>query len=361
MKYQIPATITGMGHSFRVGGTEVVDMNISNIQLNRPLNLNSNTATGSYINGDIYYDGTDIKAVVPAGTINLTSGTSGANTTLSNLGTTAINTDLLFDAATHDIGDSTNPVDNINVKTVRLRTDVGVGVANIPNIYSSTSITLDLNIPLSGTMVLKENGTSKYTWTGSTFTAPNQIITNTFNINNSSYNPTINGEFARNGNDVKVYSGGALRNMSDMLEQGLTNINFLYGQDITSTGSSLDHKVPSGDMHKFYISGTDTMEISVLGIGVEDGRYIQPIGSSDVIGIMPKQPTSTLSIGSRGTILLPNQASSSHPPTSSTLDTWFGNQSGACGLQYNSTQSAGTGRYRLWARHGTDWVRTEMS
>jgi hypothetical protein len=102
------------------------------------------------------------------------------------------------------------------------------------------------------------------------------------------------------------------------------------------------------------------VEISLLGIGVDDGIYIQPIGSSDVIGIMPKQPTSTLTIGSRGTILLPNQASSSHPPSDSTLDSWFGDQSGACGLQYNSTQSAGTGKYRLWSKVGTDWVKAEM-
>jgi hypothetical protein len=339
INYRVPSTVGGIAHYFWVGSDFPLKIANERVQYKRPINLLSDTDSVGHLNGDIYFDGTDIKATVASGTVNLTSGGSWVGTAASDL-----------NMASFDI----TSVDNISFIN-------GTVTANTPNICSSDGSMLDLNFKTGSTINFRENGVSKHTWTSTLYTFPNAITSGTLTFNDSSTSPSTNGQIQRNGSDLKVYSGGSLKNFSDMLEQGLTNINFQYGQDITSTGSSLDYKIPSGDIHKFYISGTDTMEISVLGIGVEDGRYIQPIGSSDVIGIMPKQPTSTLSIGSRGTILLPNQASSSHPPTSSTLDSWFGTQSGACGLQYNSTQSAGTGRYRLWARHGTDWVRTEMS
>ena len=57
--------------------------------------------------GSIYYDGTDVKAIIPTGTVNLTSGAGGANTTLSNLTSpTSINQDLIPSTGFKDLGSS---------------------------------------------------------------------------------------------------------------------------------------------------------------------------------------------------------------------------------------------------------------
>lgn len=154
-----------------------------------------------------------------------------------------------------------------------------------------------------------------------------------------------------------------MKNDLDMDGEGIgntINIAFTYGQDITSDGNGLDYKVPSGDEHEFYVAGTRVAKVIDLGLQVLGGRYIQPIGSSDEIGIMAKQPVGYLTIGSYGSILLPSISNTTSSPSSSTLDGWFGNKNGACGMQYNGSASAGSGKYRLWARFGSDWVRTEM-
>lgn len=152
LKYQVPGSISGVAHSFRVGSVEVLDMDINNIQFNRPLNLHSNTATGSYINGDMYYDGTDIKAVVPAGTVNLTSG-GGAwvGTAASDLNMATFDIDMNGNILHFDVDKDTymesSTDDSINIfagGSVRLK------VSNTGTLFSNDVTLLatfaDLNI-----------------------------------------------------------------------------------------------------------------------------------------------------------------------------------------------------------------------
>ena len=42
-----------------------------------------------------------------------------------------------------------------------------------------------------------------------------------------------------------------------------------------------------------------------------------------------------------------------------TLDSTFGDTNGCMGIQYNSTDSAGSGKYRIWIRANGAWYKTE--
>lgn len=159
------------------------------------------TVVGEFRNG-----GTDVTVFSGGAVRNLSNITTTASATieLDNLGTTAINANLLFDAATYDIGDATNRVANLNVNTIRLRTSTGVG--NIPSIYSTATTVLDLNVPLLGTMALNVNAVPTYTWSPSAFTAPNVIVSNTLTLNDNTSFPTLSGQFARNGTITSVFA-----------------------------------------------------------------------------------------------------------------------------------------------------------
>tara|TARA_Y100001936_G_scaffold95299_2_gene93740 strand:- start:12785 stop:13804 length:1020 start_codon:yes stop_codon:yes gene_type:complete len=117
MKYQIP---TNQAHLFAVGGNSIFTIYEASIQMSVPfstdsMTLNSTATSGVDVptaNGSIYYDGTDVKAKVPAGTINLTAGAGGANTALSNLTTTSINQDLIPSNAFKDLGETNTYWDN---------------------------------------------------------------------------------------------------------------------------------------------------------------------------------------------------------------------------------------------------------
>jgi len=77
MNYRIPSPAAGMGHYFLIGSEQCLTVKNDKIEVKKPLRLTTGTATGSYLSGSMYYDGTDVKAVVPAGTVNLTSGGAG--------------------------------------------------------------------------------------------------------------------------------------------------------------------------------------------------------------------------------------------------------------------------------------------
>lgn len=198
LKYQIPGSISGVSHSFRVGSIEVLDISDNNVEFYRPINLHSNTATGSYINGDMYYDGTDINAVVPAGTVNLTSGGgSGANATLSNLTSpTAINQDL-------NMG-TTN--------SITFDTDKDTYIA-------STGLDDEVGIYTSNTIRIK--------------------VQNTKTIIN---------------NELSLLDGLTVGTTAP--------ITFANNQEIQGSGGGIDYAVPSGDTHEFAVNSALKLTIA---------------------------------------------------------------------------------------------------
>jgi len=117
-------------------------------------------------NGSIYREGSDVKIFTGGSEVNMTTlaaggSGSGATTELDNLGTTAINAHLLFDAAgTYDIGDSTNYLDDLFTEHIRFPAN-GAGLTNSHGMYrqllSSTDSTV-INVPTNTDFYIRENG-----------------------------------------------------------------------------------------------------------------------------------------------------------------------------------------------------------
>ena len=137
-----------------------------------------NTRTSTPIAGSITYNGTDLIGKKSDNTeVNLTSGTSGANVTLSNLevdgnnvSQVAINTDLLFGSAGHDIGgrNTLHPVNRLYTQTLRfggssnsIPPNSYVGIGTTTGQGSGTGETGDmiLNVPTNNGFRLAHGNT----------------------------------------------------------------------------------------------------------------------------------------------------------------------------------------------------------
>ncbi len=145
-----------------------------------------------------------------------------ANKTLSNLvSPTSINQDLLFSAATFDIANTTNPVDNLFVKQIRLQN--GILGTNIPNIVSEDGNQMTFNVDTAQIFLWKIASITKMTMAASSLN-----LNDVMNLDNATgmtyfnagFDPIANGEFRLNGTDMKVFSGGAVRNFSDIVAGG---------------------------------------------------------------------------------------------------------------------------------------------
>ena len=146
----------------------------------------------------------------------------------------------------------------------------------MPHIYLNTDATnealidgatngIDFNVPALDYYQFKYNNVTKWTMTTTQLGGDNIILNQSLVFNNSSSDPSANGEITRNGNYLKVQTDGLVK-------------------DLTC------------------VSGY-------------------------------KDSTSSQSVG-----------------TNTTLDGWFGDVDGCVGVQYNSSASAGTGKYRIWIR-----------
>ena len=240
---------TGLGEVFdwQAGGVSVATLTsggqlyASILRATTVMQLDDTTSyPGS--NGAIYREGSDVKVYTGGNEINLTNVAVGTllNTDLSNLTTTAINQDLLFNATGYDIGNSLKPVED--VFTERIRVQTGIAIASAVALYSTTGNELTLSFKTGSNLIIAENGTATgHQFTGSSATLKNVIVSNTMTYNDNAANPTFNGNIARNGADVKVYSGGALRNMSDIgVSAGGADVNL---SNLTATSVN-DHIIP---------------------------------------------------------------------------------------------------------------------
>lgn len=237
-------------------------------------------SAGKFIISDVIID---IAEFTNAGGLKMFKGINVNSQTLSNTG------NITYGAATFDQGDATNPLDQLFVKTVRLQT--GLLVTNKPTATSLTGNTFDINFPTGSTFNIHENGTSKHTFSATSLNTPNIILSDTLNISDSSVNPTLNGQFTRNSTDVKVFSGGAVRNLSDIgsgANQQLDNlVNPRPNVDILanrSTGGNLG-STTAADVFlnmfsdKYNIGGSSTRQIALSGNDIR----IRATSGNDII------------------------------------------------------------------------------
>jgi hypothetical protein len=264
---------------------------------------------------------------------------------------------------------------------------------------------------------LRFGNSGQYTFatatTGSTFTTPN-MATNSIYLNNTNNPPQTAGGFTLDGSDVKVYSGGSVRNLSDIGSGGgitasdnvtwtgthtfnnnvtigsssTLSINGSIGTDtlpnfdniwnlgsgtkrwagffstryrfdatersIILNSNNIDYIInsSSGD-HRFFNNGTSFPEITITdgAVVVNGGNRIRSGGSTE-IGYYVTNATST--VGNAGTNQLPYISSTMNTPSSLVLDQWFGSENGCCGIQYYSSGS----QHRFWAKSNGSWVKT---
>jgi len=294
-------------------------------------------------------------------TVGLAGGGGGATTELDNLGITAINADLLFDASTYDIGDSTNRVDNLNVNTVRLRS--GSGVANIPSIFSSTGLTLDFNIPTGSTMNLYENLVPKHSWSQGTYTAPNIIVNESLFISNNGLFPVTEGFLQRNNDTISLYIPifeimNATSVDDELAQLNLTKvdpnpangdlvaeINFLtrdtgveveYGSILVENIDVTDNAVMSflvrannGLVTAMSLTGDDNNQRFMMICAGSDQFRIQPGLGRMAYFVTPQVFDFSANIGTAGTIEIPQFSNAS--PSVNDLNSTLGAFDGAMG------------------------------
>ena len=161
---------------------------------------------------------------------------SGANTALSNLVTTSINSDLI-PQLNKDLGTSASVWRQLFAGVIDIAEN-GSSNASRFQIYKDASA-MYLNVPTGSSIVLKFQGSTVYTISSTVLTGPNLIISQSITINDSATNPSFNGEFRRNGSDVKVFSGGAIRNLSDIISGGGANVTLSNLTNPTDINQSL--------------------------------------------------------------------------------------------------------------------------
>lgn len=108
--------------------------------------------------------------------------------------------------------------------TAGIRFDNGLLTTNVPNIVNSNTGSIDINFLTGNKTYFYEQGT--YAGTSIDFTGVRtKLLTADSQIylaNNSTPTP-INGFMSLDGNDIKVYSGGAIRNLSNIGSAGISD------------------------------------------------------------------------------------------------------------------------------------------
>ena len=330
------------------------------------LSISDGISITSPANGYIYREGADVKVYTGGSEVNLsTVGASAATPELDNLGTTAINADLLFDAATYDMGDSTNFLENLYVGRVRLQTSTAV--TNKPMIYTSTGNIFDVNFPSGSSMVIRAAGVAKHTFSSSSLTTPNIICSNTFTLSDNAGDPNANGMFARNGTTTSVYSPEfevrhdsttagdeailqlVKEDSTPQNGESVGAVNFtvdddgvdtIYGSvaveniDVTDNSAlSLNVRADNGLIAACVFHGDDNNQrIMMLGGGTDQFR-IQPVLGQMGYFCTTQVTDFSLNIGTSGSLEIPQINDGS--PSLTDLNSAFGAFDGAIGYDIN--------------------------
>jgi hypothetical protein len=275
MHYNVPTSKT---HQFKVNGTEKLNISSDGIK------LSGNSTPSSLTNGMMWLNSTDNKVYARSNGATVELGSGGGST--SFIGFTA---DDDLEMNTFDI----TGVDSLKFSTASNSGDTvgnseyGIEIEGAPsspsrlrfNVPSGKSFSFQVN----GSIVASIGDDGKGTFDGGVNIGNDA---DGLMLNNSSGDPSVNGHFRTNGTDVKVYSGGAVRNMSDIGSggssdnlgnhtatttlnmngqdiSGLDDIAFnVTGQSISSDSSNLYMNVPSGDGIQFWSNGSATMSLA---------------------------------------------------------------------------------------------------
>lgn len=183
--------------------------------------LNASFGVDPTVNGEILRNGTDIKVFSGGAVRNLSLVGAYANQSLSNLtNPTSINQDLLA-AASQNIGSSSKFWNAAFITTMNFSTSVSI---TIP------SNNMEFSIPTGKEYIFNINGVTKFAVDTSNFLASN--LDAQFNsvqgllfaaFANGGVDPFANGMFELNGTNMKVMSGGVVKDFTQMPQLNANN------------------------------------------------------------------------------------------------------------------------------------------
>ena len=242
---------TGDLYDFQVAGSNVGSISASgvvtfpNYTVSQSINL-QDTVSYPGANGSIYREGNDVKIFSGGTEINMSSiGSTGANIQLSNLGTTSVNANIIPQAG-KILGSSGNEWARVHSNNYRLGT-AGT-ISNSDNDIAGDSGGITFNVPTGAAEVFdwQAGGASKMTLTGGGQLYTSILrATTVVQLDDSTSYPGSNGAIYREGNDVKIFTGGTEVNMSSIGGAGATTA--LNNLTTTSINQSL---IPSSTNSK---------------------------------------------------------------------------------------------------------------
>ena len=277
---------------------------------------------------------------------------SGANTSLSNLSNVAVNTDI--DMGTYDI-----------TNLCRLEFDpAGSTLANTTAGIDATADEMHFNVPVGDDFKFTVNGTEEFVFKSNELDVKENDICNvgtifTDYIAVSSGNTMIKsvGHFDPFGGDTYDLGDGT-NYWRHLYISG--DIHFKDGDDaeIKKLSTGLEYEVATDDYHRFQVNNVTKFQVGATSCSMDGGMII---GSADGVEIGYKVDNQALTVGSKGSMIHPYLESTTNHSTgsNSTLDGYFGDRDGAIGIQYDSSESAGSGKYRIWIRSYGGWYKAE--
>lgn len=273
------------------------------------------------------YDATQTAWILVSTFVRDTAGSGGANQTLSNLTSpTAINQHLLFSTTGFNIGDSTNPVNNLFVEELRLK--IGTVVTNVPMLTAIDANSMKLNVNTAGkvsfTVLNSEVGrvdASGFTTTlGGTFGGAISAGAATLTASSTLLfaNPTTTTLSSTN---INIGSGSSTIKFNDDIDMESSDIIDLndmylvgkirYANDPTNT--YIDIGSGGGDITLQTNGGTD--HINLVASGAGSNIVIDANGTGTITlslsGVALQTITSTLTSFLTNHVRLPNKSDAS--------------------------------------------------
>jgi hypothetical protein len=228
--------------------------------------------------------------------------TGGANKSLSNLIATAINQDLLPNASdVLDLGNSTFYWSEIHGKSLKMHGTHATPITTDSTGVYKTSTGMDIHVTgASDIFKWLWNGASHYTFSPTQLNISGALLDNALGItlDNAGIDPIANGEFRLNSTDVKVFTGGVVKNLSDIgsgsgANTALSNlIATAINQDLLPDGSDTRDLGNStfywSEVHgkSLKMHGTHATPITTDSTGIyktATGMDIHVTGGSDII------------------------------------------------------------------------------
>lgn len=169
--------------------------------------------------GEFRNDGTDVNVFSGGAIRNLSNigVAGGANVNLSNLSSpTSVNQNIIPQAGKL-LGDSGNPWSTVTSNKISLGT-AGTFTASDNAIIADAATGMELNTPTGDLFsFFFGGGSSSAIISVSQFRMVSGNFRGTgLSLDNAGFDPVVAGEFRLNGADVKVFSGGAVKNLSDI-------------------------------------------------------------------------------------------------------------------------------------------------